>query len=80
MKRPAALDLFLVAAGTQKPCRSLCCLPAELEALSFGVSALCAAATDLIPWKLRELPTSVGRIRGERQRERRSALNLDPGP
>lgn len=41
MKRPAALDLFLVAA------------------LSFGVSALCAAATDLIPWKLRELPTAM---------------------
>ncbi|CAE7837291.1 eryA [Symbiodinium sp. CCMP2592] len=41
MKRPAALDLFLVAA------------------LSFGVSVLCAAATDLIPWKLRELPTAM---------------------
>ncbi|CAE7807052.1 eryA [Symbiodinium sp. CCMP2456] len=41
MKRPAALELFLVAA------------------VSFVVSALCAAATDLIPWKLRELPMAM---------------------
>ena len=77
MKRPAALDLFLVAAGTSEPCDrdvlvvTLFSKHVELKVVSFGVSALCAAATDLIPWKLRELPMPVGRKERGRESEPR---------